>query len=148
MKYKPTDDELDLYLSVLSDNQSVRVPNLKRLSSPVRKIRSTGPPQHLQKWVIRGAMVTQGHYISRESQTTRSVWSRAYVCLCLCACLSLAAFPHYCADPDVTWRNGREFPLVVHCWADLQSVHMFCFYDNIARTRNVSECLYSLYMPG
>jgi len=110
LKYKPTDDELDLYLSVLSDNQSVCVPNLKRLSSPVRKIRSTGPPQHLQKWVIRGAMVTQGHYISRESQTTRSVWSRAYVCLCLCACLSLAAFPHYCADPDVTWRNGREFP--------------------------------------
>jgi len=22
--------------------------------------------------------------------------------LCLCGCLSLAAFPHYCTDPDVT----------------------------------------------
>jgi len=35
-------------------------------------------------------------------------------------------------------------------WTDLQSVHGFhCYdiiaYDNIARRRNVSECLYSLY---
>jgi len=48
----------------------------------------------------------------------------------LCVCLSLAAFPHYCTDPDVTWGNGRGCPLVVHCWADLQSVHRFCCYDN------------------
>ena len=26
---------------------------------------------------------------------------------CICVCLSLAAFPHYCTDPDVTWTNGR-----------------------------------------
>jgi len=44
--------------------------------------------------------------------------------------LSLAAFPHYCTDPDVTWGNDREYPLVVHYWADLQSVHSFRFYDN------------------
>jgi len=25
----------------------------------------------------------------------------------LCACLSLAAFPHYCTDPNVTWGNRR-----------------------------------------
>ena len=37
------------------------------------------------------------------------------------------------------------YRLVVHCWADLQSVHEFRCYDNINRTRNVSECLYSLY---
>ena len=60
-------------------------------------------------------------------------------------CLSEAAFPHYCTDPDVTWGNGRECPVVVHYWADLQSVHGFHCYDNIARTRNVSECSYSLY---
>jgi len=24
----------------------------------------------------------------------------------LCVCLSLAACPHYCTDPDVTWKNG------------------------------------------
>ena len=28
----------------------------------------------------------------------------------LCVCLSLAAFPHYCTDPDVTWGNGRDVP--------------------------------------
>jgi len=27
-------------------------------------------------------------------------------------CLSLAAFPHYCTEPDVTWGNGRGCPLV------------------------------------
>jgi len=26
----------------------------------------------------------------------------------LCVCLSLAAFPHYCTDPDVPGRNGRS----------------------------------------
>jgi len=30
-------------------------------------------------------------------------------------------------------------PLVVHYWADLQSVHGLCCYGNITRTRNVSE---------
>jgi len=27
--------------------------------------------------------------------------------VCLSVCLFLAAFPHYCTDPDVTWGNGR-----------------------------------------
>jgi len=54
------------------------------------------------------------------------------VCVCLPVCLSLAAFPHYCTDPDVTLRNGRECPLVVYCLTDLQSVHGFRCYDNIA----------------
>jgi len=35
-------------------------------------------------------------------------------------CLSLAAFPHYCTDPDVTWGTVRGCPLVVQYWADLQ----------------------------
>jgi len=30
-------------------------------------------------------------------------------------------------------------PLVVHYWADLQSVHGFCCCGNITRTRNVNE---------
>ena len=45
------------------------------------------------------------------------------LCVCLSVCLSAAACPHYCTDEDVTWRSGRECPRVVHCWADLQSVH-------------------------
>jgi len=47
-------------------------------------------------------------------------------------CLSLLAFSHYCMDPDVTSGNGRGCPLVVYYWADLQSVHGFRCYDNIA----------------
>jgi len=30
-----------------------------------------------------------------------------YVSVCLSVCLSLAAFSHYCTDPDATWGNGR-----------------------------------------
>ena len=33
----------------------------------------------------------------------------------------------------------------MHYWANLQLVHGFRCYNNIDRTRNVSECLYSLY---
>jgi len=57
----------------------------------------------------------------------------AHVCVCLCVCLSLATFPHYCTNPDVTWGNDRRCPVVVQYWADLQSVHRFCCYDKIAR---------------
>jgi len=44
-----------------------------------------------------------------------------------------------CTDPDVTWGSGMGCPLVVHYWADLQSVHGLRYYGNITRTRNVSE---------
>jgi len=52
--------------------------------------------------------------------------------------MSAAACPHYCTDPDVTRGSGRGCPLVVHYWADLQSVHGLRCYGNITRTRNVS----------
>jgi len=52
----------------------------------------------------------------------------------LCVCLSAALRPHYCTDPDVTWRHGRGCPLVVHYWADLQSRHGLRCYGNITRT--------------
>jgi len=56
-------------------------------------------------------------------------WSCMSVCVSVC--LSLAAFPHYCTDQDVSWGNGREYPLVMHCLADLQFVYEFCCCDNI-----------------
>ena len=73
--------------------------------------------------------------------------------------LSLAALPHYCTDPDVTWGNGRMCPLVVHYWADLQLLHGFHCDDNTAMhlfaiyarqhsgkcKMSASTCLYSLY---
>ena len=66
-------------------------------------------------------------------------------CASAYVCLSLAVFPRYCMDPDVTLENGRGCPLIVYYLADLQSVHGFRCYGNIARTRNVSECLCSLH---
>jgi len=72
----------------------------------------------------------------------------------LCVCLSLAAFPHYCMEPDVTWGNGRGCPLVVHCWADLQSVHGFRCYDNTAsngkcqRVLVLALCLFFLALSN
>jgi len=62
------------------------------------------------------------------------LWSLASVCVCvsvcLYVCLSAAACPHCCTDPDVTWGSGRGCPLVVHYWADLQSVHGLRRYGN------------------
>jgi len=65
---------------------------------------------------------------------------------CLCVCLSI---PHCISTllhgPGCSLANGSGCPVVVHDWADLQSVHGFRCYDSIARTWNVCECLYSLY---
>jgi len=55
--------------------------------------------------------------------------------VCVSVCLSVAAVrPYYCTDPDVTWGRGRGCPLVVHYWADLQSVHRLRCYGIIKRT--------------
>ena len=64
-----------------------------------------------------------------------------FVCLSVCVCLSAAACPHYCTDPDVTWDSGRECPIVVHYWADLQSVHGLHCCGNITRTL-VKACVH------
>jgi len=73
--------------------------------------------------------------------TSRMRLSRGEMCIGhtrLSVWLSIAAFPHYCTDPDVTWGNGRGCTLVVHYWADLQSVHGFHCYDNIAMNVRLS----------
>ena len=98
---------------------------------------------------------TRTCYISRESKTTRNVlWSRASVCVSVCVCLSAAACLQYCTDPDVTWGSGPYHcpklypgpcntvsmrPLVVHYWADLQSVHGMCCYGNIMEMRGRAQ---------
>jgi len=61
------------------------------------------------------------------------------VCVCLSVCLSAALRPHYCTDPDVTWRHGRGCPLVLHYWADLQSEHGLRCYGNITRTLQLAS---------
>jgi len=67
--------------------------------------------------------------------TQNVMWSCASVCLSVC--LSAAAYPHCCTDADVTWLSGKGCLLVVHYWADLQSMYGLRCYGNI--TRNVSE---------
>ena len=52
--------------------------------------------------------------------------------MCVSVCSSHAAFPHYCRDKDVSWGESQGCPLVVHCWADLQSAHGFRCCDNMA----------------
>jgi len=73
--------------------------------------------------------------------------ARLCVCLSVCVCVSVRASvavrPHYCTDPDVTWGRGvvEAAPLVVHCWADLQSVHRLRCYGNITRTLVYAGCV-------
>ena len=50
----------------------------------------------------------------------------------LCVCLSLAAFPHYCMDPDVTGGMVGGALYFLHYRTDLQSVYGFRCCDNIA----------------
>jgi len=97
-----------------------------------------------------------GFYISRDriDNAKCKLIVVTAVCLCMSVCLSVPrrAFPHYRTDSDVTSANGRGCPLVVHYWADLQSVHGFRCFDNIApnvschqrvlRTRSLPGFLY------
>jgi len=64
----------------------------------------------------------------------------------LCVCLSVRrCMPTLLHGPGCKLGEWWGFPLVVKCWAGLQSVHAFRCYDSIARMRNVCDCLYSLY---
>ena len=57
--------------------------------------------------------------------------------------LSLAAFPHYCTDPDVRWGNVRGVPS--SCALFGGSVHGFRRYDNSAeREMSASACTPSM----
>ena len=47
----------------------------------------------------------------RMSRRRREMYiGHARLSVCLSVCLSLAAFPHYFTDPDVTWENGSGAP--------------------------------------
>ena len=67
------------------------------------------------------------------------------VCVSVCVSvylsvyLSAAACPDYCTDPAVSWGSGRGCLLVVHYWADLQSVHGLRFYGNTMEMRGRAQ---------
>jgi len=59
---------------------------------------------------------------------------------CLCVCLSVPRrIPTLLQGPGCNLGNGRRCPLVVHYWADLQSVHGFRCYDD----KHVCKPLYT-----
>jgi len=58
------------------------------------------------------------------------------VCVCLSVCLSVP-----CRIRTCSLGNGTGAPLFVHNWADLQSVHEFRCYDNIARNAKCQRVL-------
>jgi len=83
----------------------------------------------------------------------------------LCVCVSVCPRPHnhtsalealammryinlrftlHYTDPDVTCGNARGAPSCA--LLDGFAIGAFRCYDNIARTRNVSECLYAVYL--
>jgi len=72
----------------------------------------------------------------RVSRRRREMYcGHEHLCVCVflsvCVFVRAAARPHYCTDPDVIWGSGRGCPLVVHYWADLQSVCGLHCYGNI-----------------
>jgi len=81
--------------------------------------------QLLSKFKYNYSFIKQHIYISCEAKYILATT------VCVSLCLSLATFPHYCTGLDVTWKNGRGCPLVLHYWADLRSVHGFRCYDDI-----------------
>jgi len=82
----------------------------------------------------------------RRGEMYSGHWS-VVMTICLCVCLFLAAFQHYCTDPGVSWGNGTGCPLVVHYWADLQSLHGLRCYDNSAE-REMSASACTRCVPG
>ena len=67
-----------------------------------------------------------------------SIWCM-YVCLCVC--LTVCPRPTLMHGPGCNLGTGRGCPLVVDYWADLQSVHGFRCYDNIAMNAKYQRVL-------
>jgi len=65
--------------------------------------------------------------------------------LCVRVCVSVRGrMPTLLHKPGCNLGEWWGFPLVVHYWADLQSVYGLRCYGNIARTQNVSEYMFVL----
>jgi len=79
------------------------------------------------------------HILQNKCTSTSDFWitgSNAVMALCI---------PHYYMDSDVTWGNGMGCTLLALS-ADLQSVHGFHCYDDIAPNTKCQRVL--RFMPG
>ena len=63
------------------------------------------------------------------------------VCVCLSVYLSLAAFPHYCTDPDVTMGNARGAPSCALLGEFAIGALVSLLWQHTRKMRNVSEDL-------
>jgi len=71
--------------------RSLHVDNVDRLNYSC-------PPRHAS---------TSSFHCSARSRRTAEAKCIVVTAVCVSVCLSLAAFPHCCMDPDVSWGNGR-----------------------------------------
>jgi len=74
--------------------------------------------------------------VSPRRRKTYCGHARLCVCVsvCVCVCLSVRGRnPTLLHGPGCNLGSGTDCPLVVHCWADLQSVHGLRCYGNITR---------------
>ena len=64
----------------------------------------------------------------------------ARLCVCLCVCLPVRGRMHTLLHrPGCNLGSGRGCPLVVHYWADLQSVHGLRCYGNTMEMRGRAQ---------
>jgi len=106
------------------------------------------------KWNTCVSVVKLPVITPRVSRRRREMYiGHARLCVCVCVCLSVCRrIPTLLHGPDVSWGNGTGCPLLVHNWADLQSIHGFRCYDNIApnakRQRVLVLALCLVYFPS
>ena len=81
------------------------------------------PPEGSEFWHILPCSASTVRDRKRSSTTLNKN--------CLSVCVSLAAFPHCCTDLDVSW-GMVGVPSSCALRADLQSMHGFRCYNNIA----------------
>ena len=116
--------------------QSVRLGEVLQQMRAYTNDRSLASVGCCLQTIFKDSLVT--FCVSRRRR--RVYCGHARLCVYVSVCLSAAVRPHYCTDPDVTWGRGRGCPLVVHCWADMQSVHGLRCYGNITRTLVYAGC--------
>ena len=147
-RHKPT-NKVSSITYTLTVRRAILTCSVSRMSSEVIVGSIDGPEhwhtQRVSKVSQKLRTLVQYTVITfRVSRRRRKMYcGHARLCVCLCVCLSVslsaAACPHYCTEPDVTWGgSGRSCPLVVHYWADSQSVHRLRCYGNITRTLGTS----------